>query len=154
MNEPPPVKASEIIRVAREWLGTPYQHQGRDRYGLDCFGLGLVVGWKLGITALEQLGYSSFPDGVMAERLLRQECTEKPKEDTRPGDIIAVDYGSGVQHIAFVTSLDPLSVIHAKRPKSGIQKGRGVVEHRLIKTNEDYRGWRFTFQLPGVIYDV
>jgi len=149
------VPASALLAEARAYLGVPYQSQGRDRFGLDCGGFILVVGRRLGITELEILGYANSPDGVLFERVLREECTEVPKAETRPGDLLAIDYGKGVQHVAIVTRAEPLTIIHAKRPRSGQQFGRrGVIEHRLIPSLQDYICWKYTFRIPGVVCDV
>ena len=148
------VTPEQLINEARKWLGVNYASQGRTReIGLDCGGLLLVVGRALGLTELEELGYSNSPDGERFEQLLDENCDRvEPKEDLRIGDIIAVDYGKGIQHTAFVTRLNPFSVIHAKRPLGSAQKqkGRGVIEHRLLKTNEDRRGWVRTYRIRGV----
>ena len=73
----------------------------------------------------------------------------------RPGDLLAIDYGKGIQHVAIVTRAEPLTIIHAKRPRSGQQFGRrGVIEHRLIPSLQDYICWKYTFRIPGVVCDV
>jgi cell wall-associated NlpC family hydrolase len=137
------VKKQQIVEAARKWLGTRYQNQGRDNYGLDCGGLILVVGRELGISSLEFLGYSNNPDGETFERLLCQELNEvTPKEKVQIGDIIACDYGDGIQHTAFVTDKDPkLKIIHAKR-------AHGVVEQFIH--GRDLRAWVKTYRVKGV----
>lgn len=148
------VTPEQLIAEARTWLGTPYSSQGRTREnGLDCGGLLIVVGRALGLTELEELGYSNSPNGERFEQLLDENCIRiEPKEAAKVGDILAIDYGEGVQHTAFVTRLDPLTVIHAKRPHgaSQRQKGRGVIEHRLMPSMADLKGWVRTYRLPGV----
>lgn len=147
------VTTSQIIESARSFLGVRYQHQGRSREdGLDCGGLLLVVGRELGITELEFLGYSTAPDGETFERLLNEQLDEIiPKENLQIADIIACDYGDGIQHTAFVTRIEPLTVIHAKRPRGQFHR-RGVIETRMFGT-EDERAWVKTFRVRGVIAD-
>lgn len=147
------VTRAQLIEQARSYLGTPYRNQGRDRDGLDCGGLLLVIGRDLGLTELEHLGYSNSPDGETFERLLNENCD--PVEDWRhpqPGDVLAHNYGDGVQHTSIVTEIDPrLKVIHAKRPIGRARGGagsRGVIEQYLH--GYDLRGWVKTFRIRGL----
>lgn len=149
------VTPQQLINEARKWLGTAYAAQGRTReIGLDCGGLMLVVGNALGLTDLEHLGYANSPNGEEFERLLEENSERvEPKEAARIGDILCVDYDKGIQHTAIITKLDPLTVIHAKRPHgaAGRQRSRGVVEHRLLPNMDDFRGWVRTYRIPGVV---
>lgn len=148
------VTPEQLIAEARGWLGVPYASQGRNRsIGVDCGGFLLVIGRALGLTELEELGYANSPNGERFEQLLEENCERvEPKENARPGNIIAVDYGEGIQHTAIVTKLDSFTVIHAKRPRgaAGRQRGRGVIEHRLLPNMDDFRGWVRTYRIPGV----
>lgn len=139
-----------IIEEARKWRGTPYKNQGRDVSGIDCGGLVLVVARALGLTNLEYLGYSNSPDGETFERLLAENAEEIEKYSLQIGDIVACDYGKGVQHIAFATEIVPrLKVIHAKRPRNGFgSKDRGVIETYLH--GNDLRYWVKSFRLKAV----
>jgi hypothetical protein len=154
MTEKTTVTPDELITEARSWLGTAYANQGQTReIGVDCGQFAVVVGRALGLTNLQHLGYGNSPDGKTFERLLETHCKRvKPKTKVRVGDIMAVDYSNGIQHIMFCTKLDPLTVIHAKRPHGAAQrqKGRGVIEHRLLPTMADFRGWVRTYRIPGV----
>ncbi len=146
------VTAQQVIDEARKWLGVPYSNQGRTMSGTDCGGLLLMVGKALGLTELEHLGYSNAPDGETFERLLEENCIPaKPYNKPQIGNILAMDYGEGIQHTAFVTALEPrLTVIHAKRPMGdGRAKGRGVIEHYLH--GYDLRAWVKTYRIKGVI---
>lgn len=154
------VTPRQLIDQARSYLGTPYRNQGRDRMGLDCGGLLLVVGRDLGLTELEHLGYSNSPDGETFERLLEENTDRlERKEDARPGDILAMDYGDGIQHTAIVTETEPrLKVIHAKRPigraragTTGAAGSRGVIEQYLH--GYDMRGWVRSYRIRGLSRD-
>lgn len=148
------VTPEQLIAEARKWLGVGYASQGRKReIGLDCGGLILVVGRALGLTELEELGYANSPNGERFEQLLDDNADRvEPKENIQIADILAIDYGDGIQHTAFVTKLDPLTVIHAKRPHGAAQrhKGRGVIETRLLPSMADFRGWVRTYRVRGV----
>ena len=139
VNEGSTVTVERFLQRARSYTGTPYQTQGRSRAGVDCGGYLLVLGWDLDLTDLQVLGYSNQPDGETFERLLHAALVEVSKSETRPGDILACDYGKGIQHTAVVTAVEPrLTVIHAKRQ-------HGVTEHGLH--GRDRRGWVKTFRM-------
>lgn len=40
--------ADAVEEVAREYMGVPWRHQGRTMVGVDCVGVVLIVGWRLG----------------------------------------------------------------------------------------------------------
>jgi hypothetical protein len=156
MKEETTVTAAILIAEARKWLGTSYRNQGRDRDGVDCGGLLLVIGRELGLTELEHLGYSNNPDGETFERLLNENCD--PVRDWRhpqPGDILAHDFGEGIQHTSIVTETEPrLKVIHAKRPIGRARERtaagmRGVIEQYLH--GRDERAWVKTYRIRGLI---
>lgn len=148
------VTREQVIEQARRYLGVKYQNQGRDFNGVDCGGLLLVIGRELGLTELEHLGYSNSPDGETFERLLNENCD--PVDDwlhPQLADVIACDYGKGLQHTALVTTLEPrLTVIHAKRAIGNAPVGsrgmRGVIEQYLY--GRDLRSWVKTYRIRGV----
>lgn len=87
-------RSKAITKVARTWLGTPYQHQASCKgVGTDC--LGLVRGiWRevLGPEPEETGAYSpswaeTSSDEAMLNGLLRH-CEALSILDARPGDIL------------------------------------------------------------------
>lgn len=65
----------QIMETARSWLGVPWRHQGRNRYGIDCAGLLCVVGWELGIPLVDKQGYQRVPDKTGFLDHLRSQLT-------------------------------------------------------------------------------
>jgi hypothetical protein len=45
---------NNIVKVARSYKDVKWRHQGRSERGLDCAGLLLAVGWKLGYVSPEE----------------------------------------------------------------------------------------------------
>lgn len=124
----------EIVTEARNWLNTPFKHQGRVKHiGCDC--LGLVVGvlkqlnLKLNgneIAAIDNTNYSALPDGILLQQALEQYLERKTSGRIEPGNILLMKFRRQPQHLAIVTPHENgLGIIH-----SYAQAGK-VVEHHL-----------------------
>ena len=139
---PTSTDAAAVVREARTWVGVPFRHQGRDRNGIDCVGLPIVVLKSLGITVPEfaPLDYPRQPTTDLERRFLPS-CTPLP--DYVPGCAIVIKWQRSLMHIALYTDTDTL--IHV------MERNKAVVEH-------GFRGmWRERFAqgsyaLPGVRY--
>lgn len=111
-----------IIELARSTLGTPFRHQGRQPgVGLDCVGLVLWVGHRLGLTQFDLAAYSRFP----RERQLLVHASEAGfVEAARPfkGCVLCLRLLELPQHLGIMTER---GMIHA------CQSAGRVVEHRL-----------------------
>lgn len=141
------VSRDDIVREARNFIGTPYLHQGRlFKKGVDCGGLVVMVARSLSLFEHDDLTYSDQPK---ADYLLR-ECDKflDPKpldlQQLQPGDVGAFYYMSPTeaQHLCIFGEYEGrLTMIHA------FQKRGKVVEHtfddfwakRLLKVYS-YRG--------------
>ena len=135
------VTAAEVIEQARSWVGVPFRHQGRDRSGIDCVGLPIVIGQALGLVSdqFDVANYGRLPSGELVERL-QNECAPLPK--ALPGSLIVIAWSSIAAHVAICTGE---TMIHS------YERIGKVVEH-------GYRGrWvRLThshWALPGVRYE-
>lgn len=51
----------EVVTEARKWLGVPWRARGRNRRGLDCLGLGMVVADAFGVAYADSPDYSNWP---------------------------------------------------------------------------------------------
>jgi len=114
------ITREQIIKSARKWLGVRWSHQGRTRRtGVDCGGLLIVLGHELGLSSLEELGYSSFPTNGRFDELLAQELDKLKFKSSYPharfdgseliaGDLLSYDYenGEGTRHVSLVTRWD------------------------------------------------
>lgn len=56
------MRREEIVTEARRWLGVPWRARGRNRLGLDCLGLGIVVADAFGVAYEDSPDYSNWPD--------------------------------------------------------------------------------------------
>lgn len=115
----------DILRYARQCLGTPFRHQGRlIGVGLDCAGVIIYVARQLGLDPIDVQGYGTEPNNEQLERALdAQPCLERAfLEDRKPGDVLLMRFRFDPQHLAIFADE---TIIHAYQ-----QIGQ-VVEHPL-----------------------
>ena len=121
------------------------RHQGRDRKGIDCWGLLAVVlresnALPAGFDRTDYPRKTAYPE---IKQYIRRYCTSLP--DFVPGCLVELAIGKGQTHVAIYTDTDTL--IHvSQNPNQFV-----VIEH-------GFRGmWRTRFAptawaLPGVRY--
>ena len=120
------MSAGEIVREAREWIGTPYHHQARVKgAGCDCVGLFIGIGESVGIPAMFESDYPVTFKGRTLRSYLVRNCTEMREVglyDAPVGAILAftMRQDEGPHHVALRT---PDGMLHAW--------STGVVEHGL-----------------------
>lgn len=118
-------KDIDIVKSARSFIGVPWVHQGRNRYGLDCAGLIVAVGQNLGISGWDvNFNYSRDPDGRMQPHI---EERAQLLSELKIGALIMIKIRYAPQHLAIVSDYgDNFGMIHA------YQSIGKVVEHELI----------------------
>lgn len=117
--------------TARQFLGAPFLHQGRDpAIGIDCIGLIVcsfrALGWPYDKHDLA--GYSRRPhQGLLEARLQAAFGAPLPAMAAQPGDVLAMRWSGPVRHVGVVGEHPSggLSIIH-----TSASIGR-VVEHGL-----------------------
>lgn len=139
--------AADIVRLARETIGTPYQHQQRvNGVALDCAGVPVYVGIKLGIPFDDVADYGRIPKPDEMRTKLDSVLVRINKNEMRPGDIVWIKFQIDPQHLGILGDyyLGGLSLIHATNG-GGLNR---VVEHRLDDKwrNRIVAAWRY----PGV----
>lgn len=139
------MKPCELIKEARTWHGTPYQHQGRTRHGVDCVGLAIRVAQDLGLTEFDIREYERTPSNKLMKDLLMQNCILVNGSPLQPAMLLHMAFEKQPRHIAIVTSAEPLRIIHAS------SEHERVVEHVVDqKWRNRIRG---AYMIPGVDYD-
>ena len=135
------VDRQDIIDAAREFIGTPWHHQGRLKgVGVDCVGLISLVSKQLSIPINDYTTYSRYPIG---DRLLGElEAGGLSRvEEPHVGSVLVfwLERPSKPQHTAFLTDK---GILHAW------YTARKVVEHSLTEwwTEHVHSYW----DLPGV----
>lgn len=124
---------SLVVALARQYLGTPWMHQGRVKgHGVDCVGLLVCIAREIGYVSQDWdiTGYSRIPDGVRLMHHLSDNLRKIDKAEMQPGDFVCVAFEKHPQHVGIIGDYvhGGLSLIHA-----AAQSGK-VVEHRLLFT--------------------
>lgn len=119
----------DIVEAARLYLGTPFKHQGRYSYGIDCGGLLILAAREMGIYLQDIPGYHRMPDDQELKAALDTQLirTSRGKDNTLYGDILLMAFRKNPQHIAIRTDK---GIIHAHEDSGGV-----------IETNLDER-WK------------
>ncbi len=107
-------KAAIMIAVARDCLGTPFHHQGRQLgTGLDCIGLIVVALRAAGFVVRDRTDYGQRPDGhTLVQALLEHGAVQE--EEISPGCLLLFRYDRQPQHVALATGPD--TMIHSFAP--------------------------------------
>jgi cell wall-associated NlpC family hydrolase len=103
----------QIVRSARQRIGTPFKHQGRKAgIGLDCIGLVVDVFKEFypDIVNLDMTNYSRIPNKNKLKETLDLLLQPVDLYEAYAGDIILFAYGKEPQHVGILTEN---SVIHA-----------------------------------------
>lgn len=139
--------AADVVSAARSLLRVPWVHQGRRaESGLDCLGLLVEVGRRVGCEVPSDATYGRIPDGEqllagMRRYLLAEPCGTPP----RPGHAVALRVGLRPHHVGFIGDYrNGVSLIH------GNVKAGGVCEHRM--TPDWHAAIVELYRLPGVLY--
>lgn len=128
----------DLVAAARAYLGTPFQHQGRTRKGIDCQGLLVCAGRDLGLDmSMDRANYGT-PNAQELLAVLGQHARRLPLP--APSGAVLVFVDRRWVHLGLST---PRGVIHAL-------EGKGVVEHGLRAPWG--RRLKAAFAFPGVTY--
>lgn len=102
------------MTTARTFLGTPFRHQGRlPGAGLDCVGVVVCALKQLGYHVEDQSGYGRIPLRGRLIAAIENHCDAISQEDIQPGDLMMFAFRSEPQHIAIVSAINPIMLIHA-----------------------------------------
>ena len=105
---------AEFIAAARDYMGTPFHHQGRlPGVGLDCIGLIVVALEATGMRVTDRQDYGRRPDGHSLAVALAAHGA-RPVADYRPGDVLLFAFDRRPQHVALMSA--PGKIIHAYAP--------------------------------------
>ena len=124
------ITRQEIIKEAREWIGTRYIPSQRCKQaGCDCVGLfwGVTNELELDVSKdlLLQPNYEKYAYGDSLLRTLRRYMDEVSIHDRQDGDLLVLRIGAIPTHVGILAHIDGFeTIIHA-------HTHRGVIESRL-----------------------
>ncbi|MGN6516310.1 MAG: NlpC/P60 family protein [Rhizomicrobium sp.] len=133
------IERTQIIRIARSWIGTPYVHQASVK-GAGCDCLGLLRGvWRelYGEEPEEAPPYSpDWSDATGEETLykaLSRHLREIGKRDIAPGDVTLFRMAprGPAKHCGIVAS-NGLTFIHARQNKRVSEEALSPAWHRRL----------------------
>jgi cell wall-associated NlpC family hydrolase len=128
-------KRAEIIRAAREWLGTPYHHHARiKKAGADCAMFPLAVYQECGVLPadFQPPAYSMQWHLHHSEEIYLQiiaPFTQEKSSEPLPADFVVFKFGRAFSHGAIVVEW-PL-IIHSYIPR-GVLLGDALRDGELI----------------------
>lgn len=98
--------ADRIVALARECIGTPFQHQARvPGVGLDCAGVLVHILKSLDLPHTDERGYPRTPyKGLIRSILESQPCLRKiSKQEMQPGDVLLMKFDGEPMHVAILS---------------------------------------------------
>ena len=104
---------TDILTAARQCLGTPFRHQGRQvGVGLDCAGVAIHVAQSIGAECFDVDGYGTVPANGELERALdAQPCLQQVElADRQAGDLLLMRFSAEPQHLAIFAGE---TIVHA-----------------------------------------
>lgn len=108
---------SKYEQIARQFLGIPYRHGGRDRKGLDCLGLVHLFYRELGIKVPDNDGqpyandwYKKAPERLLRGLLQVGKPVDLPAEPLQPLDLVYFHMGGAITHAGVM--IDHRSFLH------------------------------------------
>jgi cell wall-associated NlpC family hydrolase len=109
------INRSEFIESAKEWIGTPWRHnQCLKGVGVDCvrFLHSIATEYSIDLAPMpRQYRRNVVNDSIFA--YMRSHFREIELADAQIGDILVFRFDNVPHHVGLVSSLNPLSVIHA-----------------------------------------
>jgi len=111
---PTDTERASIVAEARRWLATPFHHQGRVLgVGVDCAGVAVEVAKACGMQWSDRIGYARIPSQGQFVETVHSATDPVDLENALPGDLMVFAWRTEPQHIAIVSSINPLRIIHA-----------------------------------------
>jgi cell wall-associated NlpC family hydrolase len=125
----------EYVTQARDYIGVPFRHAGRNRNGVDCVGLVLCAAYDLKLTTFQTPPYSRQVDSEAMRRGLMACGREVSPQELEPGDVLFLKVLGTPTHLAVYTGA---TIIHAYEPSGSVCEVR-FGEYWLSKVEAAFR---------------
>ena len=138
-------EAQLVVNAAKSLIGTPFQHAGRNQYGLDCLGLLVLATRMCGMDVYDNKDYSMAVDSVFMRTELSRVCRAlKPDEPVQIGDVHLFRITRQPTHVGLVSEV--VGGVALKLLHSYQSIGR-VVEHHYDQSWKDRLACAFRLEL-------
>lgn len=119
-------------------------HQGRNRQGIDCIGLVVVVRRELGIGDYDLSGYPREPDGTFMNHFFKAGGVRVAIPQAQPADLLLFRDATSPCHVGIITARngEVMHMAHAHMTR------RKVVEEPVL--HEWQRKWVAAIRMPGI----
>jgi cell wall-associated NlpC family hydrolase len=134
------VATSLLVEAARECVGTPWHHQARTPgAGIDCIGVLVYSARRARIRVDDVTDYPSTPQTGWLIAEISKQMVPVSLAELRLGDVLVFAWSTQPWHVALVSKVEPLSIIHAWR------QVRVCVEQTLSESwrARIHSAWRF-----------
>jgi cell wall-associated NlpC family hydrolase len=112
---------NQLVELARSYIGTPFHHQGRvPKVGLDCAGLVICCLKELNTPIDDVSGYARVPSSNTFTNHINKFYYEIDREEIQEGDLVTFVFRTEPQHIAIISNIEPVRIIHAHSAAHGV----------------------------------
>jgi lipoprotein Spr len=110
-------RAARFVAAARELVGVPYRHAGRNKHGVDCGGVIILAARRAGLIPADWdvLPYSTIIDVDMILAGLREWCepVAGPAAEPIAGDLLLIRILRRPQHLAIASGEGSMIHVYA-----------------------------------------
>lgn len=107
------VTRNDIVEKAREYIDTPFVHQGRLKgKGIDCIGLIVGVAKELGLFEYDHKAYARYSDGTLLMQHMHTVYDLGDIADRQAGDVVIYWVSRQTRHPQHVGILTDNGIIH------------------------------------------
>ena len=82
------INREDIVAEARSWVDVKFKKGGRDRTGIDCIGLLVMVGKKFGFEIEDTSEYSFNPEPEKFQNLVYSQTVQRKMANLKVGSIL------------------------------------------------------------------
>ena len=126
------ITGEQVAAAEREWINTPFRHQGRNRAGIDCVGLLVVVAIELKLSDYDLNNYPRRPDNTFLSHFIKNMTLIIPITDAVNGNALIFSEGLSLCHCGIMATVSGQpGIIHAAA------FNRSVLEETLIECEDE-----------------
>lgn len=129
---------------AKDFIGTPWRHQGRDRSGVDCVGLIVAMGYEFDMVpeGFWLPAYRREPDASLLGYFDKY-MTPASRMDPPLGCAVIFAFGGSPYHAGILIDRERRVIVHASAPHKKVVVG-------ALDNNRKGRVFIRAYDFPGV----